>query len=60
MNNRDLWEPYDRCRGLQEISESILSVEHLKTLKTYMSNVSYPPHQRMAAWWTIENALLFH
>jgi len=54
----DLWAPYDRCRGLQEISPSLLSAKHLENLKDLMKNITAPPHQRMAAWWTVENSLL--
>jgi len=60
MNKQDLWARYDRCRGLQEISPSLLSTEQLQHLKTLMQDTSKPAHQRMAAWWTVENSLLLH
>lgn len=58
MNTFDLWDRYESCRGLQEITPSLLSTSHLENLKSFMENTSEPAHQRMASWWTVENALL--
>jgi hypothetical protein len=55
----NLWKRYEKCEIINNGCGGILDQAKLAQIKDILNNASSAPHLKMAAWWTIENAVSF-
>jgi len=58
IDTKDLWAQYQKCGVAERLMEQGFTMDNVTSLQNLLSNITDPPHKRMAAWWTVENALL--
>jgi hypothetical protein len=57
-DKKDFWTPYQNCNVRKHLMEQGFTQEDISNFQSWMSDMKTVPHKRLAAWWTVENALM--